>query len=109
MATLAPSEELTRRVSSSTTSTPDVILAATVFKCILAKESKVDSGIETMKKTILEAFWKNDSARRSWIAIHLAHCWTQDIKTGETVHLLHYITYYLLLFLSQTHQQYTAN
>lgn len=65
MATLAPSEELTRRVSSSTTSTPDVILAATVFKCILAKESKVDSGIETMKKTILEAFWKNDSARRS--------------------------------------------
>lgn len=63
MAILAPFEELTRRVSSSTTSIPDVILAATVLKCILGKESEADSGIETMKKSLLEACKKRFSTR----------------------------------------------
>ncbi|XP_065111239.1 zinc finger BED domain-containing protein 4-like [Paramisgurnus dabryanus] len=52
---LAPFEELTRKVSSSTASTADVIPAVTVLKRILAKEGDADTGIKTMKKTLLQA------------------------------------------------------
>ncbi|KAI2655629.1 Zinc finger BED domain-containing protein 4 [Labeo rohita] len=52
---LAPFEELTRKVSSATASTADVIPAVTVLKRILAKEGDADTGIKTMKKTLLEA------------------------------------------------------
>ena len=52
---LAPFEELTRKVSSSTSSTADVIPAVTVLKHLLAKENKDDTGIKTMKTTLLQA------------------------------------------------------
>ncbi|XP_076838907.1 zinc finger BED domain-containing protein 4-like [Brachyhypopomus gauderio] len=55
MIVLAPFEELTRKVSSSTASAADVIPAVTVLKRILGKESDCDSGIKTMKTTLLQA------------------------------------------------------
>ncbi|KAL6463619.1 hypothetical protein MHYP_G00280100 [Metynnis hypsauchen] len=61
-AVLAPFEELTRKVSSSTSSTADVIPSVTVLKRILAKEDGADAGIKTMKKTVLQAINKRFSA-----------------------------------------------
>ncbi|KAL6478871.1 hypothetical protein MHYP_G00123040 [Metynnis hypsauchen] len=58
---LAPFEELTRKVSSSTSSTTDAIPAVTVLKRILAKEDEADTGIKTMKKTLLQAVSKRSS------------------------------------------------
>lgn len=58
---LAPFEELTRKVSSSTGSAADVIPAVTVLKRILAKENEADSGIKTMKTTLLQAVNKRFS------------------------------------------------
>lgn len=55
---LEPFEELTRKVSSSTASSADVIPAVTVLKRILPREGEVDAGIKTMKKTLLEAVKK---------------------------------------------------
>ncbi|XP_072569011.1 zinc finger BED domain-containing protein 4-like [Paramormyrops kingsleyae] len=52
---LAPFEELTRKVSSSTASTADVIPAVTVLRRLLAREGDEDTGIKTMKRTLLQA------------------------------------------------------
>lgn len=52
---LAPFEELTRKVSSSTASAADVIPAVTVLKRLLSKEGDADSGVKTMKSTLLQA------------------------------------------------------
>ncbi|KAK0131747.1 Zinc finger BED domain-containing protein 4 [Merluccius polli] len=52
---LEPFEELTRKISSSTASTADVIPAITVLKRILSREGEADAGIRTMKKTLLDA------------------------------------------------------
>ena len=56
---LAPFEELTRKVSSSTAFTANVIPAVTVLKRILAKEGDADTGIKTMKKNLLQAVNKH--------------------------------------------------
>uniref|UniRef100_UPI0037E9BABF ribitol-5-phosphate transferase FKTN isoform X2 n=1 Tax=Semicossyphus pulcher TaxID=241346 RepID=UPI0037E9BABF len=61
MTVLAPFEELTRKVSSSTASAADVIPAVTVLRRILAKENEADSGIKTMKTTLLQAVNKRFS------------------------------------------------
>ncbi len=52
---LAPIEELTREVSSSSASVADVIRNITVFKRALTRENEADEGIKTMKATLLEA------------------------------------------------------
>jgi hypothetical protein len=58
---LEPFEELTRKVSSATSSTADVIPSVTVLKCVLSMETEADSGIKTMKRTLLEAVDKRFS------------------------------------------------
>ena len=55
---LAPFEELTRQMSSSTSSAAEVIPSVTVLKRLLARENEEDTGIKTMKKTLLEAVQK---------------------------------------------------
>ncbi len=55
MTSLEPFEELTRKVSSDTASTADVIPSVTVLKRLLSMETEADSGLKTMKKTLLEA------------------------------------------------------
>ncbi|KAM9788033.1 zinc finger BED domain-containing protein 4 [Syngnathus typhle] len=52
---LEPFEELTRKMSSSTASTADVISAFNVLKRILTKEDEADAGIKTMRKTLRQA------------------------------------------------------
>nr|XP_023657625.1 zinc finger BED domain-containing protein 4-like [Paramormyrops kingsleyae] len=52
---LEPFEELTRNISSATSTTADAIPAITVLKRLLSKESSTDSGIKTMKSTLLQA------------------------------------------------------
>lgn len=51
---LEPFEEFTRKVSSATSSTADVVPSVTILKCLLSVETEADSGIKTMKKTRLE-------------------------------------------------------
>lgn len=51
---LAPFEEITRAVSAETATCADVIPAITVLKRALAREEN-DTGIKTMKSTLLEA------------------------------------------------------
>ena len=53
-----PFEELTRKVSSSSASAADISPAVKVLKSILAKENEADSGIKTMKTTLLQAIDK---------------------------------------------------
>ncbi|XP_052393278.1 zinc finger BED domain-containing protein 4-like [Carassius gibelio] len=55
---LAPFEELTRQISSSTSSAAEVIPSVTVLKRLLARENEGDTGIKTMKTTLLEAVQK---------------------------------------------------
>ena len=55
---LAPFEELTRQIISSTSSAAEFIPSITVLKRLLALENKVDMGIKTMKTTLLEAVQK---------------------------------------------------
>lgn len=55
---MAPFEELTKQISSSTLSVAEVIPSVTVLKWLLARESQEDTGIKTMKTTLLEAVKK---------------------------------------------------
>ncbi|KAI2649262.1 Zinc finger BED domain-containing protein 4 [Labeo rohita] len=55
---LAPFEEVTKQISSSTSSVVEVIPSVTVLKWLLARESQEDTGIKTMKTTLLEAVKK---------------------------------------------------
>nr|XP_043897683.1 zinc finger BED domain-containing protein 4-like [Solea senegalensis] len=55
---LVPFEELTRQISSSTSSAAEVIPSVTVLKRLLARENQGDTGIKTMKTTLLEAVQK---------------------------------------------------
>ncbi|KAI2648703.1 Zinc finger BED domain-containing protein 4 [Labeo rohita] len=55
---LAPLEEVTKQISSSTSSVAEVIPSVTVLKRLLARESQEDTGIKTMKTTLLEAVKK---------------------------------------------------
>ncbi|XP_070410531.1 zinc finger BED domain-containing protein 4-like [Nothobranchius furzeri] len=52
---LEPFEELTRKISSATSTAADVIPAVIVLKRLLAEENSTDSGIKTMKSTLLQA------------------------------------------------------
>ncbi|XP_060756706.1 zinc finger BED domain-containing protein 4-like [Neoarius graeffei] len=52
---LAPFEELTRRVSSSTATAADIIPAITVLLRFLSRETDEDQGVRTMKGTLLAA------------------------------------------------------
>lgn len=52
---LAPFEELTREVSSSSASASDVIPIVQVLKRLLSQPQEADEGIRTMKGTLLEA------------------------------------------------------
>ena len=52
---LAPFEELTREVSSSSASASDVIPIVQVLKRFLSRPNEADEGIRTMKGTLLEA------------------------------------------------------
>lgn len=52
---LAPFEELTRRVSSSTATAADIISAITVLLRFLSRETDEDQGVRTMKGTLLAA------------------------------------------------------
>ncbi|KAJ8353287.1 hypothetical protein SKAU_G00208540 [Synaphobranchus kaupii] len=61
MTCLKPFEEFTRKVSSATASTADVIPSVTVLKRLLSMETEADSGVKTMKKTLLEAVNKRFS------------------------------------------------
>ncbi|XP_016106049.1 uncharacterized protein [Sinocyclocheilus grahami] len=58
---LEPLKEFNRKVSSATASAADVIPSVTLLKRVLAMETKADSGIKTMKKTLLEAIDKRFS------------------------------------------------
>lgn len=51
---LAPFEEMTRKVSGSSTSVADVIPIVCVLKRVLIRENKADQGIKTMKSTLLD-------------------------------------------------------
>lgn len=55
-------------------------------KYILFVEAQADNGIKTMRKTLLKAVHKHFSA----VEDELPGCWTQNMKTGETVKLLRY-------------------
>ncbi|ROL50877.1 Zinc finger BED domain-containing protein 4 [Anabarilius grahami] len=55
---LATFEELTRQISSSSSSAAEVIPSVTVLKRLLARENEGDTGIKTMKTTLLEAAQK---------------------------------------------------
>lgn len=52
---LAPFEELTKEISSSTASAADVIPAVTALKRLLEKQASTDRGVGTAKATLLEA------------------------------------------------------
>nr|XP_054592602.1 zinc finger BED domain-containing protein 4-like [Nothobranchius furzeri] len=52
---LEPFEELTRKISSATSTAADVIPAVAVLKRLLADENSTDSGIKTTKSTLLQA------------------------------------------------------
>lgn len=52
---LEPFEELTRHISSATSSAADVISVITVLKHLLAQENSTESGIKTMISTLLQA------------------------------------------------------
>lgn len=52
---LEPFEELTRKISSATSTAADVIPAVTILQRLLAAENSADSGIKTMKSTLLQA------------------------------------------------------
>ncbi|KAE8301172.1 hypothetical protein D5F01_LYC01339 [Larimichthys crocea] len=58
---LEPFEEFTRKVSSATSSTADVVPSVTVLKRLLSMETEADSGIKTMKRMLLEAIDKRFS------------------------------------------------
>ncbi len=55
MIVLSPFEELTRTISSSSSSTVDVISTVSVLKHLLSQERDTDTGIKTMKSTLLQA------------------------------------------------------
>ncbi|XP_016330604.1 zinc finger BED domain-containing protein 4-like [Sinocyclocheilus anshuiensis] len=55
---LAPFEKLTKQISSSTSSVAEVIPSVTVLKRLRARESQEDTGMKTMKTTLLEAVKK---------------------------------------------------
>ncbi|XP_041827312.1 zinc finger BED domain-containing protein 4-like [Melanotaenia boesemani] len=61
MICLEPFEEFTRKVSSATASTADVVPSVTVLKRLLSMETEADSGIKTMKKSLLAAVDKRFS------------------------------------------------
>lgn len=52
---LDPFEELTRKISSATSTAADVIPAVTVLQRLLGENTGADSGIKTMKSTLLQA------------------------------------------------------
>ncbi|KAL0199412.1 hypothetical protein M9458_007952 [Cirrhinus mrigala] len=62
---LEPFEELTRKISSATSTAADVIPAVTVLKRLLAEENSTDSGIKTMKSTLLQAVSRRFSSIES--------------------------------------------
>ncbi|KAL0200887.1 hypothetical protein M9458_004074, partial [Cirrhinus mrigala] len=62
---LEPFEELTRKISSATSTAADVIPAVTVLKRLLAEENGTDSGIKTMKSTLLQAVSRRFSSIES--------------------------------------------
>ncbi|XP_039676802.1 zinc finger BED domain-containing protein 4-like [Perca fluviatilis] len=62
---LEPFEELTRKISSANSTAADVIPAITVLTCLLAKENGTDSGIKTMKSTLLQAVSRRFSSIES--------------------------------------------
>ncbi|XP_016306241.1 zinc finger BED domain-containing protein 4-like [Sinocyclocheilus anshuiensis] len=85
---LEPFEEFTRKVCSATASAADVIPSVTVLKRVLSMETEADSGIKTMKKTLLEAIDKRfstveDEPLYALLFMHFQHCWTQDTKTDS--------------------------
>ncbi|KAL2096795.1 hypothetical protein ACEWY4_006009 [Coilia grayii] len=52
---LAPFEELTKQISSHSSSTADVIPSVVALKRLLSKETEADSGVRTTKSALLEA------------------------------------------------------
>ncbi|KAI2659240.1 Zinc finger BED domain-containing protein 4 [Labeo rohita] len=62
---LEPFKELTRKISSATSTAADVIPAVTVLKRLLAEENSTDSGIKTMKSTLLQAVSRRFSSIES--------------------------------------------
>ena len=52
---LAPFEEITKQISFATSTTSEVIPSVIVLKRLLAKQTTEDSGIKTMKPTLLAA------------------------------------------------------
>ncbi|XP_039514865.1 zinc finger BED domain-containing protein 4-like [Pimephales promelas] len=62
---LEPFEELTRKISSATSTGADVIPAVTVLTRLLAEENSTDSGIKTMKSTLLQAVSRRFSSIES--------------------------------------------
>ncbi|XP_065126269.1 zinc finger BED domain-containing protein 4-like [Paramisgurnus dabryanus] len=55
MIVLSPFEELTRAISSSSSTTADVIPTISVLKRLLSQERDTDARIKTMKSTLLQA------------------------------------------------------
>ncbi|XDV12369.1 hypothetical protein PO909_001064 [Leuciscus waleckii] len=62
---LEPFEELTKKISSATSTAADVIPAVTVLTRLLAEENSTDSGIKTMKSTLLQAVSRRFSSIES--------------------------------------------
>ncbi|KAK0154005.1 Zinc finger BED domain-containing protein 4 [Merluccius polli] len=62
---LEPFEELTRKISCATSTAADVIPSVTVLKRLLTIEEDNDSGIKTMKSTLLQAVSRRFSSIES--------------------------------------------
>ncbi len=58
---LAPFEELTKEISSSTATAADVIPSIIALKRLLKKSTEMDHGVKTVKSTLLEAVEKRFS------------------------------------------------
>lgn len=65
------------------------VLRINFQKYILFVEAQADNGIKTMRKTLLKAVHKHFSAVEDELLCSPG-CWTQNMKTGETVKLLRY-------------------
>ncbi len=79
---LAPFEELTKQISSSTSSAAEVIPSVTVLKRLLARESQEDTGIKTMKTTLLRPSRNDSQPSRKTPCMQLQLSWIHVSKTG---------------------------
>ncbi len=79
---LAPFEELTKQISSSTSSAAEVIPSVTVLKRLLARESQEDTGIKQWKLPFLRPSRNDSQPSRKTPCMQLQLSWIHVSKTG---------------------------